>query len=278
MKKILFYINATAFILIVILFSGCTAEITTLPISVSLNQSSITLVPGESIKLTATVIPDDAAIKTVSWNSSDQSIATVEDGIVTAVSEGEASIYVITNSGRKEATCALTVTYPVKSVSLNRSSAILPMGKSLKLIATVSPEDAPDKSLIWKSDNPNIATVEDGVVTAKSLGTTNITATTVVGNRIANIRIMTLPADYGIITMDVLPYGSVTIQFTASSNTIGYLYVDWGDGSTYNSYNINTNLLPIIHDYPNINARTVSVSSNNLKGFYCRNITLSITA
>ena len=78
------------------------------PVSnITLNQTTVTLVEGESLTLTATVAPDDATDKTVTWSTSDATIATVENGVVTAVAAGTATI--TAKAGDKEATCVVTV-------------------------------------------------------------------------------------------------------------------------------------------------------------------------
>lgn len=77
--------------------------------SVSLDKSSVELTEGETATLTAAVTPDNATDKTVFWSSSLESVATVTDGVITAVSAGEAAITVTTNDGGKTATCKVTV-------------------------------------------------------------------------------------------------------------------------------------------------------------------------
>ena len=77
--------------------------------SVSLDKTAVELTEGETATLTATVKPENASDKTVSWSSSQESVATVTDGVITAVAPGEATITVTTNDGGKTATCKVTV-------------------------------------------------------------------------------------------------------------------------------------------------------------------------
>ena len=112
----------------------------------------------------------DATDKTVTWSTSDASVATVSDGVVTAIKLGSATIRA--KAGDKEATCAITVeATPVTSVTLDQTSASLKVGETVSLTATVKPDDATDKSATWSSSNTSVATVSStGVVTAKSAG------------------------------------------------------------------------------------------------------------
>ena len=145
--------------------------------SVTLNQSSLTLVVGESSTLSSTVSPADAPDKTVSWTSSNASVASVSNGVVKAVSEGTATI--TASCGGKSASCTVTVqkkTIPVASVTLKPTSLTLIQGESATLTLTISPADATEQTATWSSSNPLIVTVADGKVTAVREGTATITA------------------------------------------------------------------------------------------------------
>ncbi|MBO6044969.1 MAG: Ig domain-containing protein [Bacteroidales bacterium] len=144
--------------------------------SVELDKTEIELTEGDSATLVATVKPDDATDKSVTWSSSDPEVATVEDGKVTAVKEGTATITV--KAGEKSATCVVTVkkkVIEVESVELDKTEVELIEGESATLVATVKPDDATDKTVTWSSSDPEVATVEDGVVTAVKEGTATIT-------------------------------------------------------------------------------------------------------
>ncbi len=148
---------------------------------ITLNETKIELVTGNTTKLQATISPDYAINKTVIWSSADTNIATVtEDGIVKAISKGNTTITAETTNG-KTATCYIVVNNPeieVEYISLSRTSIELNKDYSLKLQATITPGNATNRSITWTSADTNIATVtEDGVVKAISKGTTTITAT-----------------------------------------------------------------------------------------------------
>lgn len=150
--------------------------------SITLNASSKTLEIGETLQLTATVNPDNASDKSLTWSSSNPSVATVSaDGLVTAQSEGSATIKATANDGSGvSASCSITVKKPivlVASIVLNQTSATLLTGETVQLEATVNPEDATDASLTWTSSKPSVAKVDsNGLVTALAAGTAVITA------------------------------------------------------------------------------------------------------
>ncbi len=157
---------------------SATCEVTvTVPVTgVTLDKTELSLVKGESAELTAVVEPEDATDKTVTWESSDEKVATVdENGKVTAVGGGKAVITV--KAGDKSATCEVTVTVPVTSVTLDKNELSLEKGESAVLTASVDPDDATDKTVTWESSDEKVATVdENGKVTAVAAGTADITA------------------------------------------------------------------------------------------------------
>ena len=160
--------------------------------SVSLDKTNITLTEGDSETLTATVYPDNATNKNVSWKSSNTSVATVNNGVVTALKAGTATITVTTEDGGKTATCQVTVNariYNVESVSLDKTNITLPEGDSETLIATVYPDNATNKNVSWTSSNTPVATVNNGVVTALKAGTATITVTTEDGSKTATCQV-----------------------------------------------------------------------------------------
>ena len=153
---------------------------------VSLDQENLSLTTGESVTLVMTIEPDNATNKAVTWTSDDDSVASVEqDGKVTAQGPGDTIIRVKTADGDFEATCSVKVTEPVgvEDISLNRASLTIRITGTETLVATITPDDATNKDVIWRSDNDGVASVEqDGTVTAVANGTTTITVTTVDGD------------------------------------------------------------------------------------------------
>lgn len=160
-------------------------------VSVTPTTATLTAV-GETVTLTPQITPSNASNKSVAYSSSNEGVATVSDtGVVTAVSNGTAVITVTTVDGNKTATCTVTVNIPstivpVTGVSVSPTSKSLKVGETVQLVATVSPQNATNKSVTYVSSKPSVATVsETGLVTAKVAGTTTITVTTVDGNKTA---------------------------------------------------------------------------------------------
>lgn len=171
---------------------------------VSLSQTTMDLTAGSTSQLTATVEPFNATNKNVAWSSSAPEVAAVdENGKVTALTAGSATITVTTADGSKTAVCAVTVEggstpiVNVESVSLNKASLELEAGDSEQLTATVEPESATNKSVTWTSNNDSVATVDaNGNVNAVSAGAATITVTTVDGGKTATCTVtVTKPTD-----------------------------------------------------------------------------------
>lgn len=156
-----------------------------------------------SLQLVATVLPENATDKTVTWKSSDDSVAVVSDeGVVTPISAGTAVITVKTNDGAETATCAITVTDPVVAVNgveLNRTETSLTVGSgTLQLVATVRPLNATDKTVTWETSDETIATVTgEGIVTPIAAGTAVITVKTNDGGITATCNITVTEASVG---------------------------------------------------------------------------------
>lgn len=151
-----------------------------LPTAISLNKTSLNLDAGKNEKLVATVSPEDATDKKVTWESSNNSVVKVtSDGTVSAVSKGTATITAKTSNG-KTATCDVTVKQPITSITLNKKSLELERGEKSKVTATILPSNADgDKTVKWSSNKTSVATVSsDGTITAVAKGNATITATT----------------------------------------------------------------------------------------------------
>ncbi|MEE3439310.1 Ig-like domain-containing protein [Ruminococcus sp.] len=153
-------------------------ELTRLVTSIKLNRSKVTIDKGRSIRLVATVTPNDADNKALIWKSSNTNIATVNNGYVKAIKTGKATIIVSSSDGSNiTAKCDITVVQKATKVTVRQYYHInKPSKKLYKLNAKVYPSDTTDKSLIYRSSNNKVATINrNGQIKAKKYGKATIT-------------------------------------------------------------------------------------------------------
>lgn len=195
---------------------------------------------GETTTLTATVSPDNATNKNVTWTSSDETVATVDaSGVVTGVAAGTATITVTSVADNtKTATCTVTVTtVAVTGVSVDATASV-GVGETTTLTATVSPNNATNKNVTWESSDNTVATVDaNGVVTGVAAGTATITATSVADNTKTASCTVTVSLVPG---TEARPYtvaeALTAINALEDNGTIDNKYVS-GKISQVNSYN-----------------------------------------
>jgi uncharacterized protein YjdB len=162
--------------------------------AISLDKSSVRLRSGETVSVTASVLPEDAKDRMLSWSIADNGVATVDqEGIVTAVSNGSTTLTVTANDGG-----ATPVTIPVivadvlnvSEVNLTPETATVEAGKSIQLSAAVVPETADNTNVTWNSSDPSVAVVDaSGLVTTLKAGSATITVTTEDGGHTATATI-----------------------------------------------------------------------------------------
>ncbi len=147
--------------------------------NMTLEKDSIRLKKGKSESLRAVFEPADATNKGVTWTSSDTSVATVSNGIVTGVENGNAVITAVSKDGEITATCDVEV-YLVQTTSIELSEDRIELGldDTATITAAIKPNDATDTSVEWISTDPFVATVQDGTVKAVGYGKAVITAQT----------------------------------------------------------------------------------------------------
>lgn len=158
-------------------------EVTTIePTAIKLDQDKVTLGVGETATLKATIEPEEATNKNVTWSSSDDTTVTVEDGVVTGKKVGTATITAETSNGLKATAEVIVKEIAVTKVTLSETTATMTIGGELELTATIEPKNATDQRLTWSSSDTGVATVDsNGKVTAKAAGTATITATAASG-------------------------------------------------------------------------------------------------
>lgn len=143
--------------------------------AIELSSQSITFNElGATATLSAAVTPSYTN-DTVKWTSSDTSVVTIEDGVITAIAFGTATITV--TAGDITATCTVVVEEPSDPVELSESDLTVAIGTTGTIAATVNAEGFTVDDIVWTSDNESVATVSGGTVTALSAGTATITAT-----------------------------------------------------------------------------------------------------
>ena len=199
--------------------------------SVSLNKTSLTMTVGDTQTLTATVTPDNATDKSVTWSSTDTSVAEVStSGLVIAKSTGEATIMVATNDHAKTAICKVTVLpISVTGISLNRSSLSMYENDTEILTATVIPSNATNKSVQWSSGNSSVVTVDsNGRVAAKAAGSAVITVTTNDGKKTANCSVSVKSDPYGAVDLGLSVKWAPYNYGASAENEVGGYY-KWGD-------------------------------------------------
>lgn len=195
--------------------------------SISLNKTELALRKGKTEKLSVTYNPEDADEKDVTWTSSAPSVATVTDGKVDALKDG--TTVITATVGDKTATCTVTVKEELlQSISLNKASIELAKNENQTLEVAYNPVDTTDdKTVTWTSADPNVATVENGVVTGVSVGTTTITAT--VGNKTATCDVtVTSPLK----EIKVNPSEVTVLKNQSQTVNVEYLPADTTDDKT----------------------------------------------
>ena len=192
---------------------------------------------GETAQLTAEVTPSYADNKRVTWQSSDEKVATVdENGKVTAVENGTATITATSVSGSYTATVSVTVKIPVEIQKLTieaEKETLTKIGESTELKVKIEPENADLQKLIWKSDNEKVATTdENGKVTAVGNGTAEITVTTEDGKITASIMITVKVPDEPTInkTTGFRRLRARSVKQTKTSVTLQWNIIEDADG------------------------------------------------
>ncbi|MDE6253427.1 MAG: Ig-like domain-containing protein [Lachnospiraceae bacterium] len=158
----------------------CQVEVLKPVSSVSLDYKDIRLKVDDTFRLSAEVLPVTASDRTVKWESSDNSIITVDNnGLVSARKPGSAAILVRTNDGGLTAMCNVKVYQPVTIVTISNTELSIRKGTTAWLNATALPSNADDRTIKWSSSDTEIATVNaaTGMITAVEAGTCTIIAT-----------------------------------------------------------------------------------------------------
>ncbi len=191
---------------------------------VVLDQTELSLsATSSAVQLSATVEPEDATNKKVSWESSDTDVVTVTNGLVEVVGVGSATITVTTEDGGHQATCMVEVSaIPVTDIIVSYEGDDLASGEeiilntsssSTTLSVEVLPTDASDKTVSWSSDDIDVVTVSNsGVVNVEGVGTAIVTVTANDGSGVT---------ETVAITVEAVPVTGITTDVTELTLTVG---------------------------------------------------------
>ena len=234
MKRNLLYVLATV-IGLSIAFSACKKESDVNVTNVTLNKTTHTMTVDDQETLVATVVPENATDKTVTWTSSDTAVATVDNGVVKALIAGETTITVTTVDGGHKATCTVTVAaaiVPVTGVTLDKTTLTMGTGDEQTLVPTVAPEDATNKNVTWTSSDTAVATVANGVVTAVGAGNATITATTEDGSHTATCAVTVIGVTLNKTELTLMTDKEETLVATVLPENAANKNVTWTSSNT----------------------------------------------
>lgn len=162
-----------------------------LPSAITLDKTDVTVKVGETLKLKADVLPDDADDKGVVWYSYDNNIASVSsDGVVTGVKAGTTKVFSATHANNIKVGCDITVLQPATGVTIDQTNiSFANIGESIQLSASVLPEDASNKNVVWESSDTKVAIVSNGKTVCTGFGTAVISVVTEDGGFMATCMI-----------------------------------------------------------------------------------------
>lgn len=212
----------------------CSVTVTAKTIEVNdvgLDKSEMEMVAGDSYQFTVTLKPDNASDKTLSWSSSDENVATVDNtGKVTAVSEGKVTITVKTSNPAQSASCDITVkaaSIPVTGVNIDSWIINLGVNETAAIAYTIQPENATNKEVTFSSDNTDVVAVDsEGTLVGISSGSAKVTVTTVDGglssvctvNVVGSVGTIEVDGffykDYGTASLELIPDPSGTKKYS----------------------------------------------------------------
>ena len=205
---------------------------------ITISQTSLSMNSGTTAQLSATLSPE-GAFGSVTWTSSDESVATVDaNGVVTAVAGGNCTITATASGSLQTATCSVSVTQMVTSITLSQTLVVLELDDFVTLTATVLPANAANRNVSWSSSNEDVALVtRTGKVIANDYGSAIITCEAADGSgvkatcKVSVLNVESLYVDLG------LPSGTLwaTCNIGATSPEDYGDYFAWGETEGYDS-------------------------------------------
>ena len=209
--------------------------------TLELSESSLKIENGKKVQLNFKVFPTEADTEGIMWKSSNPSIATVENGNITALKEGKATITVESLNGKKASIEIEVFEIKPESISINKNNISLYLGKSTVVNAEIYPSNTSNKIIEWSSSNWSIATVENGKITAKGKGKAIITAKTTNGKS-AQVEVTVtekspIKINYFKYTIDYVCGVEWNFSITNNSGkTINYITLKWYNYNSIDDY------------------------------------------
>ena len=204
----------------------CTVTVKAVKITeIKLNRTSGTIPYGKSYQLKATVSPENASAKGLKWTSSNpEAVSVTSDGLVKALKAKSSAVITCTSAdGKVSATCKIKVgAIKVTGIEITKKSASVDVGKTIQLVAVISPSKASDKSVTWSTSDESVATVDkNGVVTGKSGGTATIYCKTNDGGFVAGCKVKVSTSKvFGVVISDSAVNAKVGQTFTLTANIV----------------------------------------------------------
>lgn len=229
--------------------ASCVITVSQWVTSITLNETALTLNEGQEQTLTVTINPSNANDPSITWTSSDESVAKVDQaGKVTAISKGTATIKAEANDGSGvNAACEVEVKQYVTSITLSKTSLSLSVGEEETIsVTSVLPDNASDKTFTWSSSDNTVASVDqNGKVTAKAKGNAVIKATANDGSGVfasCAVRVKN-PCPSGAVDLGLGVYWATCnlneSGFVSSPEAYGDYYA-WGETETKSDYSWST--------------------------------------
>ena len=160
---------------------------------IRLKESNVTVELGKTGYIGAIYEPENASDKVLYWSSSNENVAKVNEGVITAVGKGTATLTAISRAGGKTASCTITVEDPnfvhINEITMKSEKVELKTGETGWVGVAYNPSNATNKVLTWKSSNEKVATVKEGTVKAVGIGTATLTATSEDGGKTATCKV-----------------------------------------------------------------------------------------
>jgi uncharacterized protein YjdB len=229
------------------LTSSCLVTVTNEAIPVtglSLNKTAVTVSINGTEQIAATVVPENATNKNVTWSSNATDVATVSaEGVITGIAAGTATVTATSEDGGFASSCVITVqetAIPVTGVSLNKTVLTVSVNGTEQLAATIAPANATNKNVTWNSNAVDVATVSaEGLITGIAAGTATVTVTSEDGgfasSCVVTVQETVIPVtglSLNTTVLTVLVNGTEQLEATVSPSNATNKNVTWSSNAT----------------------------------------------